>query len=246
MINPKYEQLLQTARRQFGQYKRDIFDKTQLSQDKSINVQMEDVFKELYKPVTGRRPSEINVKALEKRIKTMTREKAIKTYIKQNQEAEVFIDNFMNLLNIGTTNVMSGLGMSATTDHVMQFDKSKQMSRYAFQWLEDILKEAVYKNGLVEVVKRLDTISEEIIKKAQRIVWILYSEGIRQDDGTINMAEYTQNVYELLKALRMPTTRGDRLIKYMSRNLKAEDRGKKKTYRGLKMVRGTNRRKATI
>lgn len=220
----EYNELLTKARRQFGQYKRYIIDPVQQQSMGSPDVEFEAVFKELYKPLTGRKPSEKNVAALKKRVDDMTREKAVKEYAKIDSTEEVFIDNFMNLLKSGTDVRMKGLGMSATRTGAKVSYKAQHMSEYAFSWVEDIVKRAIYKNGLSETVKNLDEISEKNIKRSQRLVWILYAEGIRKADGAIDLAEYTQQAYDLLAALKMPKIEADRLVKYMSRNLKTEDK----------------------
>ena len=173
-----YYDMLETARRQYGQLKRYVPESRLPS------------FEEYYKPISGKRGYSMrNVIALGKRInKAPAKFDRLKPTEEEEEKNKILFNNLINTITHQTTARMSV--------------KAKIATDYCGRLIEDLFKRALTKYGYyTNVMEKIKSVASDYVDYSTRLVMLMYNEDYRQDGGKLNEARWSADINRLESAL---------------------------------------------
>ena len=180
----RYEELLSTARRQYGQYAR------------RLPAQGDPTFEDIYKPISGKRGySERNIQALEKRIERAPARLQKSVYTPTEEEEEVAKIEYDNLIAS-----LYGTGRPKTS-------KGAKITDEIASLIEDILDKGYKKyKSYKQVMDRIKTWSISYTKEVEALVLWLYNSEYQVSRGNVNKPKWTYKVQKLANMLNVTVT----------------------------------------
>ena len=220
----EYQELLKTARRQFGQFK---------SLAGALTPEEAEIaFSELYRPIYKQTPSARNVAALKKRIEGMTRRKAKNAFNKDTEKRKA-IENFKAELfehtktQIGEDGDAHGLG-----------DTAKGVQTVLYNFFDDAFSKSMMKLGVSRVYNSILDDTKTLRRKIARLVAIMYSSEYREHNGRIDLAKATDVLYEVCEKLRYSKSNADNALQTIRKILdESEEKKTAGQHVGLKKVK---------
>ena len=219
-VRTRYENLLKTARRQFGQYKRMAgLDTNELTEEL--------IFRDLYKPLRrGWSPNERNIEALQKRIDKMSVKKLLNSKMRvMPPEKPKYGGTTVNSSGMikpsekaFRVNNITKLVKRQNTD--FQTETGEKVTKAIESFLDGIFAEVVKEKGEDYLIKALNPFVTDKKKGLERLVSLMYSDEMRNSDGTIKKSEFFDDLYAILETLGYSKEKAKKLTEIINEALK--------------------------